>query len=94
VTLIRYHYQQNNKHVALTCSAGLQPCPTPINRPGSLKRLHYMRKQSIASKCVTDHMNEYNKLQMICISIIIYKSQMVNVEADKNLDLLVLRYGS
>ena len=47
-----------------------------------------MRKQSIASKCVTDHMNEYNKLQMICISIIIYKSQMVNVEADKNLDLV------
>ncbi len=25
---------------------------------------------------------------MICISIIIYKSQMVNVEADKNLDLV------
>jgi len=28
-------------------SAGLQPCPMRVTTPGSLKRLHYMRKQSI-----------------------------------------------
>ena len=67
VTLTWCHYQQNNKHVA----QGFSPAPRPSPPPGSLKRLHYMRKQPIVSKRVPHHMDEYTELFVEVIYCII-----------------------
>jgi len=52
---------------------GVSEDETPPYNPTEIAAALRASQRREERRCVTDHMNEYNKLQMICISITIHK---------------------